>query len=44
LLYQYLQSAGFSNAERVDSFNLFDDFSNYHPFGFPISLNVIATK
>ena len=44
LLYQYLHSAGFSDAERVDSFNLFNDFSNYQPFGFPISLNVIAKK
>ena len=44
LLYKYLGIAGFKNAERVDSFNLFDDFSDYKPFGFPISLNVIATK
>jgi predicted SAM-dependent methyltransferase len=44
LLYQYLGTAGFSSAVRVESFQLFDDFSNYKPFGFPISLNVIATK
>jgi predicted SAM-dependent methyltransferase len=43
-LYQYLQQAGFSGAERVDSFNLFNDSSNDRPFGFPISLNVIASK
>jgi len=44
LLFQYLERAGFSAANRVDSFGLFNDFSNYKPFGFPISLNVIAIK
>ena len=29
---------------RVLGFGLFDDTSNTRPFGFPISLNVIATK
>ncbi len=43
-LYQYLQQAGFSGADRVDSFGLFSDSSNDKPFGFPISLNVIAIK
>ncbi len=44
ILFGYLKQAGFSYGERVESFGLFDDTSNYKPYGFPISLNVIATK
>ena len=40
----YLSEAGFLKIEKVNSFGLFDDTSNYKPYGFPISLNVIATK
>ena len=43
-LFDFLGQAGFSNAERVESFGLFNDTSDYAPYGFPISLNVIATK
>ena len=43
-LFDFLQQAQFSAAERVDSFGLFQDTSDYKPYGFPISLNVIATK
>ena len=43
-MFEYLNQAGFSDAERVLGFGLFDDTSNTRPFGFPISLNVIATK
>lgn len=44
LLFDFLRQAGFSNAHRVESFGLFNDTSDYKPHGFPISLNVIATK
>mgnify|MGYP001367011794 CR=1 FL=1 len=30
--------------EKVERFNLFEDTSDYKPYGFPISLNVIAEK
>ena len=40
----FLRAAGFKSVDRVDSFGLFNDTSNIKPFGFPISLNVIATK
>ena len=43
-LFNYLRRADFSNGERVASFGLFEDTSESKPFGFPISLNVIATK
>lgn len=43
-MFDFLKQAGFSNAIRVESFGLFDDTSNFKPFGFPISLNIIATK
>ncbi len=43
-LFEYLQKSNFSNAERVNSFGIFEDTSNYAPYGFPISLNVVATK
>jgi predicted SAM-dependent methyltransferase len=43
-LFDFLSQAGFSDANRVESFGLFNDTSDYRPYGFPISLNVIATK
>lgn len=43
-LYDFLSQAGFSKAERVESFGIFQDTSDYKPYGFGISLNVIATK
>lgn len=42
LLSMYLRSVGFSTIERVESFNLFNDYSEYRPYGEPISLNVRA--
>ena len=44
ILYDFLRKAGFSNAVRVESFGIFNDTSNFKPYGFPISLNVIATR
>ena len=43
-LFDFLQQAGFGGAERVETFGIFQDTSDYEPYGFPISLNVIATK
>lgn len=43
-LFDYLKTVGFSEGKRVESFNLFEDTSNYRPYGFPISLNIIAIK
>lgn len=43
-LEDYLTAAGFSVIERVDDFGLFNDTSSFKPYGFPISLNVIAQK
>ncbi len=43
-LFDFLKLTGFSNATRVESFGLFSDTSESKPFGFPISLNVIAIK
>tara|TARA_B100000787_G_scaffold50180_1_gene36098 strand:- start:1340 stop:1849 length:510 start_codon:yes stop_codon:yes gene_type:complete len=43
-LFDYLRQANFSNAERVQSLGIFNDTSDHKPFGFPISLNVVATK
>ena len=40
----YLTFAGFSKIDKVNSLGLFDDTSESKPYGFPISLNVIATK
>ena len=40
----FLGLANFSNAERVQSLGIFNDTSDHKPFGFPISLNVVATK
>ncbi|MSQ85604.1 MAG: hypothetical protein EXR10_01990 [Alphaproteobacteria bacterium] len=44
LLLDALTGAGFSSRVRVPSFDLFDDTSCFQPFGFPISLNVVAKK
>jgi len=43
-LFEYLKNSGFTKIERVKSFSLFEDTSDYKPYGFPISLNVIAIK
>lgn len=43
-LYHFLKLVGFSKIERVGSFGIFQDYSEYRPFGFPISLNMIASK
>ena len=40
----YLNKIGFKNIERVKTFSLFEDGSNFEPYGKPISLNVIAHK
>jgi predicted SAM-dependent methyltransferase len=44
LLKSYLLDAGFKKNEKVKTFNLFNDFSNFAPYGPLISLNVIAYK
>ena len=45
LLNDRLGKAGFSKVERVKTFSLFDDTSDYAPYGgVPISLNLIAHK
>ncbi len=41
---EYLLKAGFKKIERVKSFSLFNDTSDYAPYGPPISLNIIAYK
>jgi predicted SAM-dependent methyltransferase len=45
---QFLRSllgqAGFAEVQRIASFGLFQDTSEFRPYGFPISLNVIAVK
>jgi predicted SAM-dependent methyltransferase len=43
-LIQFLKEAGFASVARVESFGLFDDGSEFKPYGFPISLNVVAVK
>jgi len=43
-LWDFLKEAAFSSAERVGSFGLFDDTSDFAPYGSTISLNVIASK
>lgn len=43
-LSDYLAGAGFSRFERVEAFGIFNDTSNFAPYGVPISLNVIAFK
>jgi len=43
-LKEYLLIAGFTKIERVKSFSIFNDTSDFAPYGAPISLNVIAYK
>lgn len=43
-LRDFLAEAGFSRIERVEAFGIFDDGSNFAPYGVPISLNVVAYK
>ena len=43
-MHDLLLKAGFSKIERVKSFSLFNDTSDYAPNGVPISLNIIAQK
>ena len=40
----FLTTAGFKKIERVKSFSLFKDTSDYAPYGVPISLNIVAHK
>lgn len=40
----FLGQAGFARLQRVRDFGLFRDASSLEPWGFPISLNVVATK
>ena len=44
LMEYFLKEAGFKKIERVKSFSLFDDTSEFSFYGVPISLNVIAFK
>ena len=44
LLNQFLIKTGFNKIQRVKSFSLFNDTSDYSPYGAPISLNIIAYK
>ena len=44
IMLHFLKLAGFKTFKRVESFNLFNDTSDYKPLGFPVSLNVIVTK
>ena len=41
---ELLHKAGFKKIERVKSFSLFKDTSDFAPYGPPISLNIIAYK
>ena len=44
LLSSFLKLSGFINIKNVESFNLFEDTSELKPYGFQISLNIIAEK
>ena len=44
LLRGLLKNVGFRNVEKVKTFSLFNDTSDYAPYGEPISLNLIAIK
>jgi len=39
-----LKESNFTKIEKVNSFDLFEDTSNFKPYGFLISLNVVAIK
>ena len=41
---EFLLKAGFKKIEKVKSFSLFNDTSDFAPYGPPISLNIIAYK
>jgi len=41
---EYFRAAGFSRVKSVKSFGLFNDGSEFKPYGVPISLNLIAYK
>jgi len=41
---EYFRRAGFSRVKSVNSFGLFNDTSDYKPYGVQISLNLIAYK
>lgn len=43
-LADFLEAAGFSRIQPVESFGLFNDASDLAPYGAPISLNVAAYK
>lgn len=43
-LRDFLNQAGFSDLQRVRSLGVLRDTSEYEPYGFPISLNLIAVK
>ena len=40
----YLRDVGFLKINKVGSYGLLNDTSDFKPYGFPISLNVIAVK
>ncbi len=40
----FLKESGFKNITRVSSLGIFNDTSEYKPYGFSISLNVVAIK
>ena len=40
----FLKETGFKKIDKVKSFSLFNDTSDYAPYGQPISLNLIAYK
>jgi hypothetical protein len=43
-LRELLMRAGFTEVQRVTSLAVFQDTSEYRPYGVPISLNVVAIK
>ena len=43
-LRDFLKKAGFTDLKKVDTFGLFNDTSDYKLYGFPVSLNLVATK
>lgn len=40
----FFHEAGFGDVRKVESFGLFNDTSDYRPYGTPISLNLMARK
>lgn len=40
----FFRDAGFGDVRKVESFGLFNDTSDYRPYGTPISLNLVAHK